>query len=35
VETTQIALTILRLLGLDPRSLQSVRIEGTRSLPLS
>jgi hypothetical protein len=35
VETTQIAPTILRLLGLDPRSLQSVRIEGTRSLPLS
>jgi hypothetical protein len=35
VETAQIAPTILRLLGLDPRSLQSVRIEGTRSLPLS
>jgi hypothetical protein len=35
VETTQIAPTILRLLGLDPRSLKSVRIEGTRTLPLS
>ena len=34
VETTQIAPTILRLLGLDPRSLKSVRIEGTRALPL-
>ena len=34
VETTQIAPTILRLLGLDPRSLKSVRIEGTRTLPL-
>ena len=35
VETTQIAPTILRLLGLDPRALQAVRIEGTRTLPLS
>src|SRR5499427_10037437 len=34
VETTQIAPTILRLLGLDPRSLKSVQIEGTRALPL-
>ena len=32
VETTQIAPTILRLLGLDPRQLQAVRIEGTRTL---
>jgi hypothetical protein len=35
VETTRIAPTILRLLGLDPRSLKSVRVEGTRTLPLS
>jgi len=34
VETTQIAPTILQLLGLDPRSLQAVAIEGTRALPL-
>jgi hypothetical protein len=34
VETTRIAPTILRLLGLSPRELQAVRIEGTRSLPL-
>jgi hypothetical protein len=34
VETTQIAPTILRLLGLDPGSLRSVRIEHTRALPL-
>jgi arylsulfatase A-like enzyme len=34
VETTQIAPTLLRLLGLDPRSLKSVQIEGTRALPL-
>ena len=33
VETTQIAPTILRLLGLSPRELQAVRAEGTRSLP--
>jgi hypothetical protein len=33
VETTQIAPTILRLLGLDPQSLGAVRIEGTRVLP--
>jgi hypothetical protein len=33
VETTQVAPTILRLLGLDPRALQAVRIEGTRVLP--
>lgn len=35
VETTQIAPTILELLGLDPNSLQAVEIEHTRSLPLS
>jgi arylsulfatase A-like enzyme len=34
VETTQIAPTILRLPGLDPQSLRSVQIEGTRALPL-
>jgi arylsulfatase A-like enzyme len=33
VQTTQIAPTILRLLGLDPQSLDAVRIEGTRVLP--
>jgi len=33
VETTQIAPTILRLLGLSTRELQAVRAEGTRSLP--
>lgn len=35
VETTQIAPTILDLLGLNPRSLQAVRIEHTRVLPLN
>jgi type I phosphodiesterase/nucleotide pyrophosphatase len=35
VETTRIAPTILRLLGLDPRSLQAVRIEHTQALPVS
>ena len=34
VETTQIAPTILQVLGLDPRSLQAVQIEQTASLPL-
>jgi hypothetical protein len=34
VETTQIAPTILQLLGLDPQALQAVRIEGTAVLPL-
>ncbi len=34
VETTQIAPTILRLLGLSPSELQAVQIEGTKSLPL-
>ena len=33
VATTQIAPTILRLLGLPPAELQAVRIEGTRALP--
>ncbi|MGI8448762.1 MAG: hypothetical protein ACR2MP_16595 [Streptosporangiaceae bacterium] len=33
VETTQIAPTILRLLGLDPRALQAVQIEHTKVLP--
>ncbi len=33
VETTQVAPTVLRLLGLDPRALQAVRLEGTRVLP--
>jgi hypothetical protein len=33
VETTQIAPTILALLGLSPRALQAVRIEHTRLLP--
>lgn len=32
VETTQIAPTILKLLGLNPHELQAVRIEGTQSL---
>ena len=34
VETTQIAPTILRLLGLDPQALKSVKIEGTKALPI-
>jgi arylsulfatase A-like enzyme len=34
VETTQIAPTILQLLGLDPDQLESVQIEGTAPLPL-
>jgi hypothetical protein len=33
VETTQIAPTILDLLGLDPHALEAVQIEGTRALP--
>ena len=33
VATTQVAPTVLDLLGLDPRELQAVRIEGTRVLP--
>jgi hypothetical protein len=34
VETTQIAPTILKLLGLDPSALKSVQIEHTAALPL-
>lgn len=33
VETTQVAPTILQLLGLDPNSLQAVEQEGTQALP--
>ena len=33
VETHQVAPTILEALGLDPRSLDAVRIEGTPVLP--
>jgi hypothetical protein len=33
VETTQIAPTILRLLGLNPQALQAVQIEHTKVLP--
>jgi hypothetical protein len=33
VETTQIAPTILTLLGLNPRALKAVQIEGTKVLP--
>ena len=33
VETTQVAPTILTLLGLNPRDLQAVQIEHTRALP--
>jgi arylsulfatase A-like enzyme len=33
VETTQVAPTILQLLGLDPSSLQAVQQEGTQALP--
>ena len=33
VETTQIAPSILQLLGLNPNSLKSVQIEGTKTLP--
>ena len=34
VETTQIAPTILQLLGLDPQALQAVQSEHTKALPL-
>ena len=34
VETTQIAPTILRLLGLDPQKLRAVRLEHTAALPV-
>jgi hypothetical protein len=33
VETTQVAPTVLRLLGLDPGALKAVQIEGTKVLP--
>jgi hypothetical protein len=33
VETTQVAPTVLRLLGLNPRALEAVRSEGTKVLP--
>jgi len=33
VETTQVAPTIVQLLGLDPSSLQAVQQEGTQVLP--
>ena len=33
VETPQVVPTILQLLGLDPSSLDAVRIEGTHVLP--
>jgi hypothetical protein len=33
VETTQVAPTILKVLGLDPRNLEAVRKEGTQALP--
>jgi hypothetical protein len=33
VETMQVAPTILQALGLDPRSLRSVQLEGTQALP--
>lgn len=33
VQTTQVAPTILKALGLDPAALQAVQIEGTQSLP--
>jgi hypothetical protein len=33
VATTQIAPSVLKLLGLDPEALQAVREEGTEALP--
>ena len=33
VETTQVAPTILQLLGLNPHSLKAVQVEGTQVLP--
>jgi hypothetical protein len=33
VETTQVAPTVLALLGLNPNALTAVRIEGTQVLP--
>jgi arylsulfatase A-like enzyme len=34
VQTTQVAPTILRLLGLAPETLQAVQIEHTKALPV-
>jgi arylsulfatase A-like enzyme len=33
VQTAQVAPTLLKALGLDPRRLEAVRIEGTQVLP--
>jgi hypothetical protein len=33
VSTAQVAPTILRALGIDPRNLQAVQLEGTSVLP--
>jgi arylsulfatase A-like enzyme len=33
VETSQVAPTILKILGLDPSALDAVRVEGTPVLP--
>ena len=33
VETTQVAPTVLKVLGLDPNALDAVRAEGTPVLP--
>jgi arylsulfatase A-like enzyme len=33
VQTTQVAPTILKALGLDPAQLQAVHVEGTQELP--
>ena len=33
VATSQVAVTILRVLGLDPEALKSVRVEHTEVLP--
>jgi arylsulfatase A-like enzyme len=33
VQTTQVAPTILRALGIDPAELQAVAMEGTQALP--
>ena len=33
VETTQVAPTILKLLGLNPNALKAVQVEGTKTLP--
>jgi arylsulfatase A-like enzyme len=33
VETMQVAPTVLKVLGLDPNTLQAVKIDGTQVLP--